>query len=483
METINEILNFHFSHAELIQAAKNSFPSHFTRLNDVRINKLNKITEEVGETSFKFIGETLIPQVFRKFKNIVNKGELLFENFERRELRTLSYSLTYSENRKSQIFSQPNELDFVFEILEVNWRDSYLIGLIDCYLKSWASIHTTSSEKIGKFIVEKLRQYKGGRTVLKSFKTNIKFFDSRNGDVVLGSELAIKNKRINDAPKYLSLPESWFTYPYFSKVILAYYEKRKNDIKQFIDDLNIALLLHNNSLSNKRLISKLIIQANTTEFSSFQDQIKSMAFKFVGDPAIVIKWATFDGLREQENSEIKQARTILNEWITREFITVFFDLIRDSRRKKYWKKFSKQITGFTIVGTSAVRNALLRDSRISEYVNARFKVTESSRTASAFIMRMKDYVLIEFSVPNFAFYALKENHILLKNYETRKIKDISEFVDGTMPTLTKRRFEYMEEERLEGRLFHRDGNFENGSTLNWESIFDWWIKKHVGVDV
>src|SRR3990172_4717294 len=186
METVNEILNFTFSPAALQQAGKNSFPVSMIRLHEVRINKLRKITEEVGETSFKFTGETLIPQVFKKFKSIMKTGGLLLENFERRELRTLTYSLSHSEQNNPQIFSKPNELDFVFETLETSWKDSYLIGLIDCYLKNWETNHTSSAEKLGNFIFKKLKNYDGNRTVLKSLKSNMKFFDGKSGDSYLG---------------------------------------------------------------------------------------------------------------------------------------------------------------------------------------------------------------------------------------------------------------------------------------------------------
>ncbi|MDB4926639.1 EH signature domain-containing protein [Mucilaginibacter sp.] len=487
METANEILNFNFSPVSFQQAAKNTFSTSSSQLYDLRIGKLKMITDKVGETAFKFSGETFIPQVFKKFKQIVKGEKLTIKYFERRELRTLTYSLSHSEYNNPPIFSNDYELDFVFETLEASWKDSYLIGLIDCYLKNWDSKYNGPLEKLGKYIFEKLSQYDGGRTALKSLKANIKFFDGKNGDVLLGSELAIKNIQVKEATKYLSLPDSWYSYPYFTRVILSYYEKKKNDLGNSLDELNIALEIHSNSVkgtrANKILVSRIIQQCNKQEFAILQDKAKSIAFKLVGDPGNVSTWAAFENAAANEIEDLKKGRSILNEWITREFITVFFDLIKEPRRKNYWKKFSKQITGFTIVGPRSVRNTLLRDERISEYVNARFRVTESNREASAFIMRMKDYVLIEFSVSNYAFYALKDSHRLISDYETRKIKQVDEFVDGTMPMLTKRKFASIEDSRPEGRLSHSDGNFEDGSTLNWESVFDWWIKKYLEADV
>lgn len=478
MPTANEILNFYFTPAVLQQSAKNSFSANIVRLHEVRINKLNKITEEVGETSFKFTGEMLIPQVFKKFKSIVNKDRLHPDTFERRELRTLTYSLSHSEHSYPQIFSKPDELDFVFETLEAGWRDSYLIGLIDCYLKNWESKYATSSEKLGKFIFRKLRNYEGGRTILKSFKSNIKFFDGRNGDVVLGSELAIKNKHIKEATKYLSLPESWFIYPYFSKVILAYYEKRKSNVHIFVDDLNNALQEHNNLLSNKRLVSQLIIQINANEFMALQDKIKSIAFKLVGDPGIPSNWTAFENATDNEKEDLKKARKILNEWITRQFINVFFEkCINDSRRKKFWLKYAKEIIQFRVVGSSFIKRVLMTDNRISEYVPPRFSNTNSSRDRnSALMFIMKNHLFIEFSDEG-AFYAYKLSNSKAPSIDEPRFYLTSDLKDTSMPRVLYRTGNTVDRIYDEGRCPHNDG------TVSWEGIAAYWIKEKVGIDV
>ena len=478
MATANEILNFTFSPAALQQAGENSFPASITRLHEVRINKLKKITEEVGETSFKFTGETLIPQVFKKFKSIIKTGGLLLENFERRELRTLTYSLSHSEHGQLQIFSIPNELDFAFETLELSWRDSYLIGLIDCYLKNWESKHTTSLEKLGKFIFGKLGKYEGGRTVLKSLKSNIKFFDGKNGDVILGSELAIKNKQIKEATKYLSLPESWFAYSYFSKVILTYYEKRKNDVEQFIDDLNNALNEHNNSVSNKRLVSKLIIQANSNEFVALQDKIKSIAFKLVGDPGNASNWATFENATDGEKEDLKKARAILNEWITRQFINVFFEkCINDSRRKRFWLKYAKEIIQFRVVGSSYIKRVLLTDNRISEYVSPRFSNTNSSRDRnSALMFKMKHHLFVEFSDEG-AFYAYQESDSNAPSLDATFFQSTSDLKNTSFDWLAYRTGRTIYRMSEQGRLGHNDGD------LLWEEVASHWLKNKAGINV
>ncbi|PGH38580.1 MAG: hypothetical protein CRN43_14225 [Candidatus Nephrothrix sp. EaCA] len=473
METVNEILKFSFSLVALQKEARNLFAENknFKLLHEARISKLNKITEEAGESNFKKPFPKLIPQVFEKFKSIMQTDGLFLGKFEKSELRTLTYSLSYSEHNQPQIFSQPNELDVVFEALETVWKDSYLIGLMDCYLKNWETKHASSSEKLGNFIFKKLRNYDGNRPILKSLKTNMKFFDARNGDVLLGSELAIKNKQIKEAAKYLLLHESWFLYPYFSKVILAYYVKRKNDVQVFIDDLSHALHQHNNSISNKRVVSKLVIQANSMQVDVLQDKVKSIAVKLVGDPAHASNWTAFENATEAEKTDLESARKILNEWIIKQFISVFFDVcISDVRRKSYWLSKINDISGFKIYGSAVYQSRLKQDERISDLVANRYQVT---RGTTALMLSIKDYVLIEFASEGSAFYAFKSANESAPNFEGEYYEGLDQFKSNSDPMLVTRNGRALHNLRDEGRLIHRDAE------LKWEEVFDSWLNKKV----
>jgi len=480
METAIGILKFNFSPVAFQQAAKIAFPSSIIHLCELRIDKLKKITEELGETSFKFTGETLIPQVFKKFKLIIKNGEQALDSFERRELRTLTYSLSYSEHNQPQIFNSTVEIEFVFQLLDRSWRDSYLIGLIDCYLKNWESKQTVSLDRIGKFIFHKLKQYEGARTVLKSFQNNIKFFDGRNGDVVLGSELALINKSIKDATKHLSLPESWFTYPYFSKAIVAYYDKRKANIENFIEELTDALNQHNNSITNKRLVSKLIIQTNTNanEFSLLHEKVKSIAFKLIGDPGNAANWTAFEIATDTEKEDLRKARVFLNEWITRQFINVFFEkCINDSRRKRFWLKYAKEIIQFRVVGSTYIRQMLMADTRINEYVTLRFGNTNSTRDSNAALMFvMKNHLFIEFSDTG-AFYAYKLSNPIAPSIESSFFESTSSLKNPAMNLIAYRTGSFIERIYDEGRLGHNDGD------LRWEEVAIHWLKNKAGINV
>lgn len=469
MPTIRDILQFHFSQTSLQQSAQKIIPITLSSLIDNRIDKLQKISEEVGANSFSFSGNNLIPQVFRKFKNSINNNNI---SFERRELRTLTYSLNYSEQNLLPIFSNEYELKHALTLLDLNWRDSFLVGLIDCYLRSWETKFQKSLVQLEQFIANKLENYSGNRSTLISFKNNKRYFNSKNGDLILGDTIAKLNKPIQEATKIIGVPESWFNYAYFSKVIVTYYERNKNNISNEIDNLNQALLKHNSSITNKRLISKIIIQANKPEFSNLQDSIKKIAFTQIGDPSNVSNWTAFDNATEMERREISEARNILNEWITQQFINVFFNVcINDERRKKFWLRFASKISSFKVYGPLHTKNMLKRDERIAEYVDARFETVTSKKDVSAFILYIGDYMLIEFSNEGYAFYAYKNNSSLKPslNYRLNSVDDLRNSNLDMLIQNTGWGEVYLDN----GRLFHKDGR------QIWETRFNSWMNNKI----
>jgi len=469
MPTIQDILQFHFSPTTFQQSAQKIIPITLTSLNEHRIDKLQKITEDIGANSFSFSGNNLIPQAFRKFKKSISNNDL---SFERRELRTLTYSLNYSEQYLSSIFSSENELKYALTLLESNWRDSFLVGLIDCFLRNWETKYPKSIEQLEHFISKKLENYSGNRSTLASFKNNKRFFSTKNGDLILGDTIAKLDKPIQAATKILGVPESWLDYSYFSKVIVTYYERNKNKIVDEINNLNEVLLKHNNSVTNKRLISKIIVQANKPEFATLQDKIKKIAFTQIGDPGNLSSWAAFDNATDIERTEISEARNILNEWITQQFINVFFNVcINDERRKRFWLRFASKISSFKVYGPLHTKSILKRDERIAEYVDARFETVSSKRDVSAFILYIGDYMLIEFSNEGYAFYAYKINS-LYKPSLSYKLNSVDDLRNGSMP-MALQSDNYYDYFNDEGRLTHRDGN------QIWETRFNTWMNNKV----
>ena len=475
MTTSQDILQFHFSSTTLKQSAQKIIPITLSTLNEHRIDKLHKISEEVGTNSFSFSGNNLIPQVFRKFKSSIGDESKIFE---RRELRTLTYCLTYSERNLQTIFSNENELKIALEAMETNWRDSFLSGLIDCLLSNWETKYQKSLEQLEQFITKKLDNYTGNRNTLNSFKSNKRYFNTKNGDLILGDTIAKLNRPIQEATKILGVPESWFSYSYFSRVIVTYYERNKANILNEIDNLNEVLLKNNSSITSKRLVSKMIIQANQPAFATLQDRIKKIAFTQIGDPSNISNWTAFENATETEKKEILEARNILDEWIAKQFIDIFFRVcINDERRKRFWLKVaSKNRVSFKVYGPIRTKNILKRDERIVEYLEGRFNTVSSNRDVSAFILYIGDYILIEFSDAGYAFYAYKISGTSKPNLNYL-LESVDELRNGSMPMLVYRSGYSINDTNREGRLTHNDGD------LNWEQVFEYWFKNIAGINV
>ena len=260
-------------------------------------------------------------------------------------------------------------------------------------------------------------------------------------------------------------------------MLLSYYEKRKNELSEIIDGINTALSNHNNIISNKRIISKLLIQINESKLEDLQDTAKNMAFKLIGDPAISSNWTIFENATQSEKIELSSARDILNEWVTKQFISVFFEkCINDPRRKRFWLKMSKNITSFKVFGPLGVKQKLKQDARISEFVDNRFQKTDSQKQVSAFLMHVKDYKFIEFSDPGYAFYAYKQSNTTAPSFN-RKYYSVEDFRNGNMPLLLNRQGHTLYNYVDEGRLRHTDGD------MKWEDVFSIWINKKAGINV
>lgn len=470
MATAQEILQFQFSLPALRQSAQKVISVALDTLNEHRIDRLQKVVDEVGARSFVKPSNNLIPQVFKKFKTTIKSPEV---SFDRRELRTLTYSFSYSEPDMQAILTNENELSYALTLLESSWRDSFLIGLVECLLGSWETKNQNELEQLERFVLNKLNNYSGNRATLISFRNNKQYFCIKNGAHVFGDALARRNISIQDATRELKVPDSWLTYSYFSQVILAYYHRAKNKIINEISNLYTVLQSHKSSVTNKRLVSKIIIQVNRPEYSELQETVKNMAFHLIGDPENTSKWMSFDGATETEKNELIEARNILNEWIAKQFIDVFFNVcINDERRKNFWLNVaSKTKLTFKVFGPVHTKYLLKKDQRIADYVEGRFATVRSNRDVSAFILYIGKHMLIEFSNQGYAFYAYKidsPNKPDL-NYQLTSVDDLR---NGSMPMAIQSdaRFDYFNDE---GRLTHSDGN------QIWETRFNNWMNQIV----
>jgi hypothetical protein len=475
MRSASEILKFNFSSTRFQQSANKVISATTIHQIGNRIAQLKDIIEKVGDASFAFDDDSLKSRTFKKFKFSFSNNK---QSFTKRELRALIYGLDYSEDNISTIFSNKLEIRYTLELLDSSWRESFLKGLILFLFKNWESKHFQSLKQLRDFISQKLETYSGNDQQILNFKHIQGYFKVENGNEILGVTLARMNKPIQEATQTLGVPESWFSFSYFSRVIVTYYEKNKANILNEIDNLSEALLKNNSSITSKRLVSKMIIQANQSAYASLEDRLKKIAFNQIGDPSNLSDWTAFENATEREKGEILEARNILDEWIAKQFIDIFFRVcINDERRKRFWLKVvSKNRVSFKVYGPIRTKNILKSDVRIADYLEGRFNTVSSNREVSAFILYTGDYMLIEFSDAGYAFYAYKISGNSKPNLNYR-LKSVDELRNGLLPMLVYRSGRIINDTNSEGRLNHNDGD------LYWEQVFQYWFKNIAGINV
>lgn len=142
------------------------------------------------------------------------------------------------------------------------------------------------------------------------------------------------------------------------------------------------------------------------------EELKECAAQWWGNPWLPSNRSQWGGVSEA-------AQSMVSQWLTSEFIDLFFTLLAedgsgDSRRVKFWQQYVPSITH--------IRFALGREvmqSRDKDFINLREKLKglivvldDSVRSNNAFIMGMGDLIAIEFSNQANAFYAYSQKNPL-----------------------------------------------------------------------
>lgn len=472
MSTAASILSFTFTKNELHLDAR---AVERIRLKmHAAIENLEVLAKKLGDNNFSFKELNDIPKIYRRFKKSIAENRLEQEFSKRSDLRKLTFSLQFSENELQTIFDNKSELSLLFDFLNKRWSNEYLYGLMDCMMSNWETENFNSLELLRSFICRKVQEYGGERKTLVSLKNHLIYFKRSDGPELLGKDLARLNISLGQITKYMALPDGWIRHIYFSKAIFAYCCRKKLEIAAFIHELRDILTKHNCTLTNQRVISELILIGEQINDVRVQDEIKLLAFQKLGDPASVSQWIPHTGTTSDEVSRIRKAKEVLNVWITRQFITVFFNTcLNEPRRQKFWLKHTQKIRSFKVVGSNYTKQLLKRDKRIAEYVDARYHVVHSSSSIAAILMEVGDYCLIEFSDRTYAFYAYKNSNILAPKLDG-KYYSVDSLRASSMGHLIYRQGTNITFTRAEGRMPHNDGD------LNWEFVFEYWIDKYLG---
>jgi hypothetical protein len=446
-------------------------------LNEIAKKNLDRLVQNVSESNPAKPAD--VGEVYRKFMELApyGKGKLLSEFDTSRKVRKLAWSLDYSEDGTRPIIHSAF-LDAALTVINGRWRAYMIAALIDALLRNWSKMQDEGGIRLRNFILDKLRSYEGRRESLRLLQTNLQYLETARGPLVYALYLLKNRSELSDAPTYMGLPGYMIlNFEYFSQVGRAFtqFSLREDDFETRLDGIYDFLKKHQNKDTSKFCLGRIILEADKNTNDSMQEKAKQVAVELVGDPEYRENWAPWDLASEEEKKQLEAARRILNEWLTRDFLDIFFERLAnmDTARKTFWLKYTRHISRFKIYGTEMTRRMLATDRRIRDLLEPRFGyLRDSDARQSALLMVVNNYLLAEFSQTGAAFYAYLRSNPLAPDISKEVLSSGSIRKAGQMDQLMRRRGRQRYNVRQEGRFSHMSG---------WEYHLSWWLTNHLGI--
>lgn len=447
-----KILNLQFSPGTFVLGAKAILSNNAKRHMKDDIEKLEYIASKCNVSDEPLPAQNVVDQVYARFSRVYRHPETA--DFSSRELRILTYSMY-------RMKLAPMVQAMVY-LLEKNWRNRYFNGLLFFVLSNWDDVSEECMLPVLDLMQKKLKAYNGKRDKYLILKHHVRFL-SLNGPELLGITLRQQDKgqTRNTSLRTISsmvfgMSRDRLDLQFFSRVITSYFEK---DALTKLSLMEEILTEHNYEVTPKRLIPAIVINAeNNHRISEDQKEtIHSLAVSLIGDPAVKSIWSLPKGTPE-ENENLAEAQEIINDWIKRKFITIFFEkCVHEPDRKAFWLKHADLVWDFDIFCTKSTKALLLQDSRLSTIVERKVEVLSdrTEKDESALGMYIGRYYMVEFS-------DMGSIHIY-----SEPIKHPSYFYQLKKPHMT-----VLQDFMLnfnEGKLPHVRG---------WEVTFERWLRNH-----
>lgn len=451
-----EILQFYSDSRTFALGARLAISDAQKKIIHNAANRLWTIARECEGQEEKVPDTHVMEAAFRKFKS--NFRNLDANVFSTREVRALIYGMCQ--------FNDDDMYPAMSKLLERTWKDRYFNSLLFFLLSSWDSVASHNLQPVIDIFQNKLKSYQGKRDKYLLLKQNSRFLNL-NGAELLGITLRKQDIGQKDSCSILIAPSVYFglagnriDLEYYSRVIAAYFDR---DAIHKLDLLKEVLKVHNYDATAKRIIPPMIIQSNGSVDAESQDCIRAIAIGMIGNPENASLWTMVNGSAE-EKSNLSEAREILNEWLKKKFLTIFFEkCVHEPSRQKYWIDHIDMIDDLQIWTTPYTMSVLKSDNRISDMIDAKVKVLgyEKNVDMSVLIMSIANYYFIEFSDVGCLY-------MLRKGSPYGQIINSSRFL--YFSEIKKMKVNLIQDFFLtntEGKIDHRSG---------WETTLEKWMK-------
>lgn len=380
LKIIKDLLGLSFSLQEFIDRGKEFSPSIVNR----NIQKLNNIKSGI---SIQVPDLPIVEDIILRIEKFHNQG-VSPSNAElsKNDIRVLSFAFLQKCDTEF--------VEYIGSILDYNWNKRLLDGIIYSLLKNWYTINKGIFDYTKSFI---------SSHPYSVYNNIIKYITSYNGPYKLGNELRTQNRDIYEVINLFNLAnQSYITLPYFSDVLIAYYDHEYN-IEKIKDTLN----LHNNSRTNKIVIPRLII--SNYKNGKITQEVLDYTLEVIGDPEIPSFWAPFDGATNEEVENLKIAKDIIIKTIASRFINIFFNtLCQDKQRNAFWLRHINKISDFTVYGNASAIYRLRSTNLPTPIINRHFRSfgQETQNSTCGLVLKIGKYTMVEFSDVG-ALYAYK----------------------------------------------------------------------------
>lgn len=455
--SIYDIVGFYFDSKTFILGAKSAISSAQQNTIDNATSRQRTIARHCAAAEEKLPDQSTIDSAYRKFKRGYTRLDV--EEYSSREIRALIYCIHKFEN---------DTMVSVFaKLLDKQWRDRFLNGLLYFLLSYWDISEKARLQVIIDLFQRKLGMYNGKRDKYLLLKQHARFL-TLNGAELLGMTLRkmdvgqTKSCSIFSASSvFFGLSSNNIEFQYYSKVISSYFGR---DAIEKLDMLKEVLDRHNYDATPKRIIPAMIIQNKDGVNEARQEYIRSIAVGMIGNPELQSKWTMRNGTPE-EKSNLEEARQILNEWLKRKFISIFFEkCMHEPSRKKYWLDNIDIIEDIEIWTTPYKMSHLMQDKRIADMLETKVNVLNNEKgDKSVLIMSVGNFFFIEFSDVG-CLYIFRKNSPYGLTIASNRFFYFDEIKRMKVETIQS-----FYVEKQEGKIDHHKG---------WENTLEKWMERH-----
>lgn len=353
-----------------------------------------------------------IEEVISKVKRCVSGAE---QSWSAKELRIVTYYMfRFCDNQIT--------FDYVIQLLETNWRDLFINGLLFFLMNYWNICGDNILTCVCEIIKKHIYSYTGAIKRYQILKEHSDLLE-KAGPIRLATLLYVKKIPPEDAPCVIGYKRSSLSFPFFSDVIINYYMRLPAIDYQELEEL---LKKHPLDRTKKLLYARLVEDAEEKADGNLQDMIVRSARRMLGDINVSTTWSPFTGAKIEDILLLNKAKDLVIAWGARKTVDAFFDIcVQDSRRRNFWLRYVDNIMDYRIVGSTYMRTKLQACSEVAPLLKSSFIETNSKvSTTAALVLFIKDKVFVEFS---------DVGSLYIYNISNRIVRDIKKkrYLDST----------------------------------------------------